>query len=131
MSSLIDNDRSLKQDVSISNNGDNTVITINSGEMPATWENKSVQIAIDHINLQATGTVTIQLQSGKSNDTEGTHHVYGGLYSCVAGTAIVLENSVRHPMGVITLAPNQSLIITLGGGVQVSGFIRYRLLNVN
>lgn len=128
---LIESDRLLKADISASASGDLLIITPGAGEMPATFENLAVAIAIDHINLQTAGTTTIQFQSGKTNDSEGTHHTYGGAYACVAQTGIVLENTVRHPMGIITCAPNQSFIIKLGSSVQVSGFIRYRLLNVN
>lgn len=125
------NERLLKQDISINSSGDNVVITPGSGEMPATFENKAVFIVIDHINFIAAGAVNVQLKSGKSSG-EGTQANYGGLYSLAQNQAVVLENAMQNAQdGVIRLAPNQSFVINLSSGVQLSGFIRYRLLGVN
>ena len=123
-------ERLLKQDISISNSGDNVVITPGSGEMPAAWENPAQYIVIDHINLVPAAGVTVQLKSGKSSG-EGTPSNYGGLYTLTTSQGFVLENAMKNEHGVITLAPNQSFVISLGSGVQVSGFIRYRLLASN
>lgn len=118
----------LKQDVSIASSGDNTVITIGSGEMPAGWDNASTYIAIDHINLIPASSVTVQFKNGTV--AEGSSN-YGGLYSLTGNQGFVLENAIQNEHGIITLGPNKSFVINLGGAVQVSGFIRYRLLASN
>lgn len=120
----------LEDDINISASGDNIVITPGSGNMPATWENKAVYIAIDHINLVPSAGVTMQLKSGKSSG-EGVQKNYGGPYPLAQNQGFVLENAMQNTDGVITLGPNQSLIINLGSGVQVSGFVRYRLMVSN
>lgn len=119
-----------KQDISISSSGDNIVITPGSGEMPAGWDNSSTYIAIDHINFLVNGNTTVQFKSGKSSG-EGTQKNYGGAYTFTTGGGTVIENTPHNEHGIITLNPNQSFIINLGSGVQVSGFIRYRLVGTN
>jgi len=109
--------------VSISTAGDNTVITTGSGEMPAAWDNGSTYIAIDSLTLVAANTVTVQLKSGSTN--------YGGAMTLIAGVPLVIINSPRNEHGIITLAPNQNFVINLGGAVQVSGFVRYRVVATN
>lgn len=118
----------LKQDININTSGDNTVITINAGEMPAKWDNSATYIAIDHINLVPAANVTMQLKSGTS--AEGQVN-YGGAYPLTTSQGFVLENAMENEHGVITLPANRSFVINLGGAVQVSGFIRYRLLMSN
>lgn len=123
-------ERLLKQDLNIDTSGDNTVITVGSGEMPAGWDNPATCILIDHINLIATGSTTLQFKSGTSS--ESGHAVYGGVYTLAAGQGMVLENAMQNPDdGVMRLGPNKSFVINLGSSVQVSGFIRYRLKNSN
>lgn len=119
-----------KQDISISSSGDNIVITPGSGEMPAGWDNSGTYIAIDSINLVVNGNTTLQFKNGKSSG-EGGQSNYGGQYTLVQSGALVLENVSRNEHGIITLNPNKSFVINLGSGVQVSGFIRYRLVGTN
>lgn len=120
----------LKQDININSSGDQVIITPGSGEMPAAWENPAECIVIDHINLLTAGGTTLQFKDGKSGDVSPV--VYGGQYTLASGQAMVLENSFQNDQdGVIRLRPNHSLVITLGSSVQVSGFIRYRLLHAN
>lgn len=121
------NERLLKQDINISSSGDNVVITPGSGEMPAAFDTPATYIAIDHINLLVNGAVVVQFKSGKSSG-EGTPKNYGGPYTLANGQGITLENPQQNTDGVITCNPNQSFVINLGSGVQVSGFIRYRLV---
>jgi hypothetical protein len=114
-----------KQDISINTSGDNTVITIGAGEMPTTWGDPTTYIAIDHINLLATGGVTVQMKNGTA--AEGQTN-YGGAYPLVNGQGITLENVIKNEHGIITLKPNHSFVINLNGAVSVVGFIRYRLV---
>lgn len=120
-------DRLYYATINISTSGDNTIITPNVGEMPATWDTPATRIVIDHINLQANGTTTLQFKNGTSGEGQTS---YGGAYNLVAQAAIVLENVMVHEQGIITLAPNRSFVINLGSSVQVSGFVRYRLQSV-
>ncbi len=106
-------ERLLKADINISTAGDNIIIAAPS-ETPATY------IAIDSINLIPASAVTVQLKDGATN--------YGGAYPFAQNQGFVLENAMENPEGVITLSPNKAFVINLSSGVQVSGFIRYRLL---
>lgn len=101
----------LKADINISSSGNNTIIAA-----PATGF-----IAIDHINFIPTTAVTVQLKSGST--------AYGGAYPLDAKQAFVLENAINSDYGVITCVPGQAFVINLGGSVQTSGFIRYRIIN--
>lgn len=123
-----------KQDINISASGDNVVITPGAGEMPAGWDNPATYIVIDHINLVPNSAVVIQLKDGATTDANnGTspQSNYGGPYSLGQNQAYTIENAVRNEHGIITLKPNHSFVINLGGAVQVSGFIRYRLVLTN
>lgn len=124
----------LKQDININTIGDNVVITPNSGEMPKTWDNSGTYIAIDSINLVPAAGVTVTFKNGATTDANnGTvpQANYGGPYPFAQNQGFVLENAMENEHGVITLAPNKSFVINLSAGVQVSGFIRYRLLATN
>lgn len=99
-----------KADVNISSSGDNTIISA-----PSTG-----YIAIDHINLFPTSAVTIQLKDGATN--------YGGSYPLDAKQPATIDNVMGSEKGVITLTPATSFVINLSGAVQVSGFIRYRIV---
>lgn len=116
-------ERLLKADININTAGDNTIIVPGAGEMPATWENGAVYIVIDHINLVPAAAVTVQLKNGTTN--------YGGAYPLTSNQGFVLENAIHSEVGIITLGPNKNFVINLSAGVQVSGFIRYRLLMTN
>lgn len=124
----------LKADVSISAAGDNTIITIGAGEMPTGWDNSATYIAIDHINLVPASAVTVQLKDGASTDANiatSPQTNYGGAYQLTSNQGFVLENAIQNEHGLISLKPNHSFVINLSGAVQVSGFIRYRLLMTN
>jgi hypothetical protein len=103
----------LKADISISTLGDNTIIAAPSGT--------SEYLVIDHINMVPNSSVTIQLKDGSTS--------YGGAYSLTASQGWVLENSVQNQEGIITLSANSAFVINLSAGVQVSGFVRYRIIN--
>jgi hypothetical protein len=96
--------------------------------MAAGWDNGSTYIAIEHINLVPSAPVIMQLKNGTV--AEGQTN-YGGPYSLTSNQGFVLENAMHHEHGIITLKPNHSFVINLSGAVQVSGFIRYRLVNTN
>ena len=102
-----------KADISISSSGDNTVIAAPSGT--------SEYLVIDHINLVPNSAVTVQLKDGTT--------VYGGAYSLTASQGWVLENSMGHEDGIITVSSGNAFVINLSGAVQVSGFVRYRIMN--
>jgi len=77
-------------------------------------------IAIDHINIVPTGAVSLKFISG-STDKSGT-------YPLDAKQPITLENATQHQDGVITCGRNEAFKINLGGAVQISGFVRYRVI---
>jgi hypothetical protein len=132
--SLIWQEKLLTQNISINTSADNVVITPGQGEMPAAWDNPATYIAIDHMNLVPNAAVTLQIKNGATTDANnGTvaQTNYGGAYSLTANQGWVLENAFQNPDGVVTLKPNKSLVLNLGGAVQVSGFIRYRILSSN
>lgn len=102
----------MKADISIATSGDNTIIAAPTD---------GAYIVIDHINMVPVSAVTVQLKDGAT--------AYGGLYSLDTKQGFVLENSSHHDDGVITCSPNSAFKIALGGTVQVSGFVRYRIRN--
>jgi len=100
----------LKADINIASSGNNTVIAAPS----------EGYIAIDHINFVPTSAVTVQLKSGTTN--------YGGAYPLDTKQAFTIENTILNPKGVITCGSKEAFVINLGAAVQVSGFIRYRIV---
>ncbi len=99
-----------KADININVSGDNEII-------PAPAQG---YIVIDHINLVPNGAVTLQLKDGATN--------YGGAYGLTTSQGFVIENSMRNEKGVITISPQTAFKINLGSSVQVSGFVRYRII---
>ncbi len=114
--------------LNISAAGDNPVITIGVDEMPAGWDNPSTYIVIDHINLVPASAVTLTFLSGTVAEGQTA---LSGAYQLVQNQAVTLENAIHNEHGIITLKPNRSFVINLSGAVQVSGFIRYRLVSTN
>jgi hypothetical protein len=100
-----------KADISISSSGDSTTI-------PAPGDGK--YLAIDHINFVTAGAVTVQFKTGSTN--------YGGAYPLTTNQAVTLENAYQGEDGIITCGNNEAFVINLGGAVQVSGFVRYRVV---
>lgn len=100
-----------KANISISGAGDNTIISAPTED--------GQYIVIDHINFVPAGAVNVQLKDGTT--------AYGGLYSFAQNQGFVLENAAHNDDGVITLSPKTAFVMNLSAGVQVSGFIRYRL----
>jgi urease alpha subunit len=100
----------LKADINISTSGDNTIIAAPTYGY----------IAIDHINFVPTSAVTVQLKSGTTN--------YGGAYPLDTKQAFTIENATHNPKGVITCGSAEAFKINLGSAVQVSGFVRYRIV---
>jgi len=99
-----------KADINIASSGDNTIIAAPS----------QGYIAIDHINLLATSAVAIQFKDGTTN--------YGGAYAFDTKQAMALDNSTGDQHGVITCLPGNAFVINLGAAIQVSGFIRFRIV---
>lgn len=99
-----------KADIDISSSGDNTIIAAPS----------QGYIAIDHINFLPTSAVTIQLKDGTTS--------YGGAYALDAKQAFTLENAMQSDKGVITISPTNAFVINLDSAVQVSGFVRFRII---
>lgn len=100
----------LKADINIATSGDNTVIAAPSAGY----------IAIDHINFVTTSAVNIQLKQGSTN--------YGGAYPFDTKQTFTIENAIQNPQGIITLLPGEAFVMNLSASVQVSGFIRYRII---
>jgi Neuraminidase (sialidase) len=100
----------LKADISIASSGDNTVIAAPTHGF----------IAIDHINFIPTTAVNVQIKNGVTN--------YGGAYPLDTKQAFTIENAIQNASGIITCKPGEAFIINLGSAVQVSGFIRYRIV---
>lgn len=100
----------LKADINISSSGDNTIIAAPSEGF----------IVIDHINFIPASAVSVQLKDGST--------AYGGAYPLDAKQAITLENAMHSERGVITCATGNAFVINLDSAVQVSGFVRYRII---
>ncbi len=114
--------------ITFSGAGDNTVIGLSSGDLPAAWDNGATYIVVDHLNLIPNGAVTMTLNNGTVAEGQTA---LSGAYSLVANQGFVIENAIRNEHGILTLGPNRSLVINLSSGVQVSGFARVRLLASN
>lgn len=104
-------EKSYKADISFSTSGDQTIIS-------APGDGK--YLAIDQINFVVAGATNIQFKDGSTN--------YGGAYPLTTNQAVVLENSYMHDHGVITGSNNSAFKINSSAAVQVSGFVRYRLV---
>ena len=96
--------------ISCAASGDNTIIAAPTDGY----------IAIDHLNLVNTSAVSLKFVSG-STDLSGT-------YPLAEKQPITLENAMHNEKGVITCGRNEAFIINLGSAVQVSGFVRYRII---
>ena len=101
-----------KADISTASAGNNTIIAAPTDD--------GAYLAIDHINLVASGGVTVQLKTGSTS--------YGGAYALATSTPLVLDNAISNQDGVITCGVKEAFVINLSGAVQVSGFVRYRIV---
>jgi len=101
-----------KADINTNSSGDNTLIDA---------QGVGTYIAVDFISFFPTTAVTVQFKSGSNS--------YGGPLPMDAKQTITWENSSRHQYGVITCGDNEALVMNLGGGVQVGGLVRYRIVN--
>jgi len=63
----------------------------------------------------------IQLKDGST--------AYGGAYPIPAYGGFVFENPQRNHDGVITLSANAAFVVNMTVSTQVSGFVRYRILD--
>lgn len=96
--------------IDISNSGDNTIISAPTNGF----------IAIDHINFIPTSAVGVKFIKG-TTDLSGT-------YPLDAKQALTLENPSDWGRGLQNTDAGEDFIINLDSAVQVSGFIRYRLI---
>lgn len=99
-----------KADIDISSAGDNTIIAAPSAGY----------IVIDHINFIPTSAVTVQMKQWTT--------AYGGAYPLADKQAFTIENAIQNPQGIITLLPWEAFKLNLSAAVQVSWFIRYRVV---
>ena len=106
----------LKADINFATSGDHIIVAIPAGA-PA-----SCRVAIDQINFIVAGSTNIQLKDGST--------AYGGAYPMSANQAMVLENVWAETTGVISTSAGQNFVMNSSASVQVSGFVRYRLLNL-
>ncbi|RJO60391.1 hypothetical protein C4544_05190 [candidate division WS5 bacterium] len=104
-------EKSYKANIDTATSGDNTIIAA-----PGAGK----YLAIDHINMVPKGGVTIQFKDGSTD--------YGGDYLLTTSQGFVLENVYADQDGIITCSDNSAFVINLSGNVQVSGFVRYRIL---
>ena len=101
-----------KADISTASSGDNTIVTGVAGK----------RIAIDFLVVRSeSATTTIQMKDGTTN--------YGGSHALDRHEAFVLENTMLNHDGVITLTAGNSFVLNNSAAVQVSGFVRYRMLD--
>ena len=98
----------LKADINIATAGDNTIIVAPSGT--------SEYLVIDHINMVPASAVTVQLKDGATS--------YGGAYQLGANVPYIFDRD-----NLISLTLNSAFVINLSGAVQVSGFVKYRIIN--
>jgi hypothetical protein len=106
---LLENTKNAVIDLSAS--GDNTIITC-----PDTDK----YIAIDHINFLVETAVDLTFKSGST--------AISGTYTLDAKQAIALDNACSSQKGVINCSAGEDFVITLSAAVQVSGFVRYRII---
>lgn len=99
--------------IDISSSGDNTIIAAPTGT--------SEYLVIDHINLVPNSAVSLILKSGSTS--------LSGTYSLTSNQGFVLENSYQDEDGLIHCASGEAFVINLSGAVQVSGFVKYRIIN--
>lgn len=97
--------------INISTSGDNDVIAA-----PGAGK----YIAVDHLNLIPTTTVTVTFKSATTS--------ISGPYPLDAKQTISLDNAMQAQKGVITCADNEAFNVNLGGAVQVGGFVKYRIV---
>lgn len=104
----------LKSDINISASGDNTVIAA---------PGVGLKICIDHINFVNSAATDVQLKDGAT--------AYGGAYPLSDKGGIALDNAIKNVWGVITLTANTAFVINSTVATQISGFVRYRIIQSN
>lgn len=99
----------------------NAVIDANSsGDNEIIAAPSSGYIAIDHINFVNEAAVGITFKSGSN--------ALSGAYSLAERQPITLENTTVQDKGVITCNTGEAFNINLDSAVQISGFVRYRIV---
>jgi hypothetical protein len=100
-----------KADVNTSTSGDNTMVAA-----PGAGKH----LAIDFITIIPTSAVSVTFKTGST--------AYGGAFPLDTKQSLTIENAIHNHDGVITCADNEAFVISLGGAVQVGGFIRYHIV---
>ena len=104
-------DKVYKANIDFAGSGDNTVIAAPTAG----------RIAVDFITVFPEGATTIQLKDGTTD--------YGGQFALDAKQPFLIENSAKFYDGIITLTKETAFVINSSAAVQVSGFVRYRVLD--
>lgn len=99
--------------VSITTAGDNTVIAAPTGT--------SEFLAIDYLYIIPDTAVGITLKTGST--------ALSGTFALAISQPIVLGNSDQDPNGLLKCGVNEAFVIGLSAGGQVSGFVKYRIVN--
>lgn len=99
------------QVIDTSTNGANTIIAA-----PSTG-----YIVIDFITVLPTAAVSVTLKSGSTALT--------GPLPLNDKQPFTFENTIHSDQGILTCLPGDAFVITLGSGVQIGGFVRYRIIN--
>jgi hypothetical protein len=107
------NEKRQRAVVSFSTSGANEIIAAPTGD--------NEYIVIDHLNLIPNSAVTMTIKSGTT--------ALSGAYSLTANQGYTVENMDGDEDGILKCAINEAFNITLGGAVQCSGFIKYRIRN--
>lgn len=106
-------DRLLKADINISTATTTEVIAApGAGKF----------LAIDFIAAQTDAANDVTIKDGSTT--------YGGAYNLTAGGGLTFENTIKNKDGIITLTANTALNITTSAATQLSGFVRYRVVNL-
>lgn len=79
-------------------------------------------IAIDWIGAQTNAANNVTLRDGST--------AYGGLLPLASAGGFVFENTIKNRDGIITLTANTALNIVTSATTQLSGFVRYRIVNL-
>uniref|UniRef100_A0A6H1ZH79 Uncharacterized protein n=1 Tax=viral metagenome TaxID=1070528 RepID=A0A6H1ZH79_9ZZZZ len=104
-------DKIYKADIDFATSGDQEIIAAPSAG----------RIVIDFILVFPEGATTLQLLDGSTD--------YGGQYALDAKQPFVLENTTRDYEGLISCTNEAAFQINSTAAVQVSGFVKYRILD--
>jgi hypothetical protein len=104
-------DKQYQVAISCASAGDNTLIAAPS----------KGRITIDHIHAIPEGSTTITVKHGST--------AFTGVENYDPQQAFTLENADGSYEGIFTCGFQEALVLNLGSAVQVSGYIKYRILD--